>query len=99
MRKRLSYLAGLLSDGKQYEEKDDIYRKKLTEMYKPLEVVGGNSFEIAYDKQYERMKLIIAQRTNLDIQSLTVFQYYAYLEAVKEQADEEQKATKRIKKN
>lgn len=67
-------------------------------MYTPVSLLGDNSAEIEYDKQYERVKLIIAQKTNLDIKSLTVFQYYAYLEAVKEQADEEQKAAKRIKK-
>ena len=67
-------------------------------MYNPLCLLGDNSVEIDYDKQYERIKLLIAQKTNLDIKSLTVFQYYTYLETVKEQIDEEQKAAKRIKK-
>jgi hypothetical protein len=99
MRKRLNYLVGLLKNDKPYDEKNDSYKRKLVEMYKPIEVVGDSSFEIEYDKQYERIKLIIAQKTNLDIRSLTVFQYYTYLEAVKEQVDEEQKATKRIKRH
>lgn len=98
MRKRLGYLIGLLRDGKHYEASEDSHRKKLAEMYKPVEIIGENSAEIEYDKQYERIKLIIAQKTNLDIKTLTVFQYYTYLEAVKEQAEEEQKATKRIRK-
>lgn len=98
MRKRLGYLIGLLREGKQYDVSEDSHRKKLVEMYKPIELIGENSAEIEYDKQYERIKLIIAQKTNLDIKTLTVFQYYTYLEAVKEQAEEERKATKRIKK-
>lgn len=77
---------------------DDTNRWKLAKMYNPLCLLGDNSVEIDYDKQYERIKLLIAQKTNLDIKSLTVFQYYTYLETVKEQIDEEQKAAKRIKK-
>lgn len=79
--------------------KDDVNRQKLIQMYTPINLFGEKSEEIEYDKQYERIKLIIAQKTNLDIKTLTVFQYYTYLEAVKEQVDEEQKASKRIKRH
>lgn len=88
----------MLRKGKAYDPKEDENRWKLAKMYKPVNLMGSESAEIEYDKQYERVKLIIAQKTNLDIKSLTVFQYYTYLEAVKEQAEEEQKASKRIKK-
>lgn len=81
-----------------YKAEEDVNRWKLIKMYKPLSFLGNESVEVEYDKQYERIKLIIAQKTNLDIKTLTVFQYYTYLEAVKEQVDEEQKASKRIKK-
>lgn len=80
-----------------YKPDEDTNRWKLIKMYKPINLLGKDSVEIEYDKQYEKIKLIIAQKTNLDIKSLTVFQYYTYLEAVKEQVDEEQKAAKRIK--
>lgn len=98
MRHRLNHLIELLKAGEAYVAEEDSDRWKLAKMYSPVSLLGDNSAEIDYDKQYERVKLIIAQKTNLDIKSLTVFQYYAYLEAVKEQADEEQKAAKRIKK-
>lgn len=98
-RKRLDFLIGLLRKGKPYVESEDANRWKLIKMYKPINLLGKESEEIEYDKQYERVKLIIAQKTNLDIKSLTVFQYYTYLEAVKEQSDEEQKAARRIKKH
>lgn len=98
-RKRLDYLIALLRKGKPYDMKDDVNRQKLIQMYTPINLFGEKSEEIEYDKQYERIKLIIAQKTNLDIKTLTVFQYYTYLEAVKEQVDEEQKASKRIKRH
>lgn len=93
----MDYLIGLLRKGLPYKPDEDTNRWKLIKMYKPINLLGKDSVEIEYDKQYEKIKLIIAQKTNLDIKSLTVFQYYTYLEAVKEQVDEEQKAAKRIK--
>lgn len=99
MRKRLNYLMDLLKSEKPYDENDDVNRKKLAQMYKPVNLLGKDSEEIEYDKQYERVKLIISQKTNLDIKSLTVFQYYTYLETVKEQSEAEQRATKRIKRH
>lgn len=92
-------MIALLRKGKPYDMKDDVNRQKLIQMYTPINLFGEKSEEIEYDKQYERIKLIIAQKTNLDIKTLTVFQYYTYLEAVKEQVDEEQKASKRIKRH
>lgn len=92
-------MIALLRKGKPYDMKDDVNRQKLIQMYAPINLFGEKSEEIEYDKQYERIKLIIAQKTNLDIKTLTVFQYYTYLEAVKEQVDEEQKASKRIKRH
>lgn len=88
---------GLVKKGLPYNKEEDANRWKLIKMYKPINLLGKDSAEIDYDKQYERIKLIISQKTNIDIKSLTVFQYYTYLEAVKEQVDAEQKAAKRIK--
>lgn len=61
-------------------------------------MTGLKSIEIDYEKQYENMKLIIAQKTNLDPQRLTVLQFYTYAETVKKQFDEEQKAIRKAKK-
>ena len=43
MRKRLNYLMDLLKSEKPYDENDDVNRKKLAQMYKPVNLLGKDS--------------------------------------------------------
>lgn len=72
--------------------------RRMLESYRPAKLCGSRSIEVDYEKQYENMKLIIAQKTNIDVTRLTVFQYYTYAETVKKQYDNEQSALKRARK-
>lgn len=64
-----------------------------------MHLSGEKSIEIDYEKQYEAMKLLIAQKANIDPQKLTVLQFYTYTDIIKKQSEAEQKALRKTKKH
>lgn len=67
-------------------------------LYKPSSFVGEESAEIKYDKQFESICLLIAQRANLDARSMTTLQFYSALDNVKRQIEAEQKSYQKHKR-
>lgn len=60
---------------------------------KPKKFVGDDSYEALYDKQFEKMNLILSQRLNgANVREFTVLQYYNAIELIKEQDNENKKS-------
>ena len=68
-------------------------------MYSPKKYAGSDSIEIKYDKQFENVCLLIAQKTSLDAKKMTVLQFYNALDNIKQQIEAESKSIKRHKLN
>lgn len=66
-------------------------------LYKPNSFSGEESAEIKYDKQFESLCVLIAQKTSLNAKDMTVLQFYSALDNIKKQAEAEQKAVNKYK--
>ena len=67
-------------------------------LYKPNSFAGEESAEIKYDKQFESICLLIAQRANLDARSMTTLQFYSVFDNIKRQIEAEQKSYQKYKR-
>lgn len=67
-------------------------------LYKPSSFDGEESAEIKYDKQFESLCILIAQKTSLDAKNMTTLQFYNALDTIRKQTEAEQKALKKHKK-
>lgn len=67
-------------------------------LYKPSSFAGEESAEIKYDKQFESICLLIAQRANLDARSMTTLQFYSVFDNIKRQIEAEQKSYQKYKR-
>jgi hypothetical protein len=72
--------------------------KSMFSRYKPRIFIGKDSVEIAQDRQFEDMCLIIAQKLNMQAKVMTVLEFYNAINLIKKQADAEAKALKVNKK-
>lgn len=70
----------------------------LFSLHSPNSFSGSSSAEIKYDKQFETMCVLIAQKTNLDAKNMSVLQFYNTLDNMRQQAEAERKAVKKHKK-
>lgn len=80
-------------NSKKIEELD----KLLINMHSPNIFIGSESVEIKYDKQFESMCLLIAQKIGLDAKKMTVLQFYNAIDTIKKQIEAESKQVKRHK--
>ena len=87
-----------IKDSKDNSSEIDKIDDYLFGLHKPLSFDGDTSAEIKYDKQYETMCILIAQKTNLNAKAMTVLQFYSALDSMKRQAEAEKKITNRHKK-
>lgn len=87
-----------ITDGKDNASAIDEIDMYLFSLHKPSSFDGSSSAEIKYDKQFESMCIIIAQKTSLDAKKMTVLQFYSSLENLKQQAEAEKKMLKRHKR-
>ena len=71
--------------------------KLLINMHSPNTFIGSESVEIKYDKQFESMCLLIAQKVGLDAKKMTVLQFYNAIDIIKKQIEAESKQVKRHK--
>ena len=70
----------------------------LYSLHKPNSFSGSSSAEIKYDKQFETMCVLIAQKTNMDAKSMTVLQFYSALDNIRQQAEAERKILNKHKR-
>lgn len=89
-RRTLLVLEGIKTGEKKTSEIDEI-DDYLFSLHKPSSFSGSSSAEIKYDKQFETMCVLIAQKTNMDAKSMTVLQFYSALDNMKNQAEAERK--------
>ena len=61
-------------------------------MHTPKVFIGSESVEVKYDKQFESMCLLIAQKTSMDARKMTVLQFYNAIDNIKAQAEAETKS-------
>lgn len=90
-------LQGIAEEKDTSKEVDEI-DSYLFSLYKPKSFIGSESIEVKYDKQFETSCTFISQKTNMDAKKMTVLEFYNTLSNIREQADREAKAYKRIKK-
>lgn len=64
-------------------------------MHTPKVFIGSESVEVKYDKQFESMCLLIAQKTSMDARKMTVLQFYNAIDNIKAQAEAESKSLKK----
>ena len=67
---------------------------KLMTITKPRSFTGAKSVELAYEKEYERLCLIISSELHANAKAMTVKEYYMAYEILKERNDEQQKLNK-----
>ena len=67
-------------------------------MHVPKAFIGSESVEVKYDKQFESMCLLIAQKTSMDARKMTVLQFYNAVDNIKQQLEAESKSVKRHKR-
>lgn len=89
----LIILDGIISGIIKAEEVDEI-DSYLLSLSKPKQFNGSKSVEVQYSKQFEQACILIAQKTNLDVKKLNVFEFYTALEQVKKQTEREGKKKK-----
>lgn len=70
----------------------------LFSLHKPNSFSGASSAEIKYDKQFESMCVLIAQKTSMDAKAMTVLQFYSALDNIRQQAEAERKMINKHKK-
>lgn len=94
----LLILDSIITDSDNSKQIDDI-DVVLFSMYKPKSFLGSISVEIEYDKQFENMCFIIAQKANMDAKNMTVLQFYNAIDTIKRNAEAEAKIYKNNKIN
>ena len=87
-----------IKDGKYKASEIDDIDTYLFSLHKPNSFSGTTSAEIRYDKQFESMCVLIAQKTNMDAKSMTVLQFYSALDSIRQQAEAERKMINKHKK-
>ena len=93
----LLVLEAIQTDKQNASEIDDI-DAYLFSLHRPNSFSGSSSAEIKYDKQFENMCILIAQKTNMDAKAMTVLQFYSALDNMKQQAEAERKIANKYKK-
>lgn len=90
-------LSDICNDTDSSEEIEKMARAQFKK-YKPKSFSGDSSAEIAQDKQFEDMCLLLSQKLNVNAKKMTVLEFYSAVNLMKKQAEAEQKALKTNKK-
>lgn len=87
-------------EGETEERKGRIneLKDKILTFYKPRRFSGENNFEIDFDKQYEKMCLLISQQLHADAKHFSVKKYYTAFEYIKEQNKAQEAETRKQRK-
>lgn len=83
--------------GESQEKKIEKLTTELITYFRPSSFTGSKSIEISYDKQFDRMCIMLAQQLNVNPKKYSVMEYYNAFEYLKEKAKREknQKTQKR----
>lgn len=89
MRQRtLAILDAIISgDDRKQKEVEELTQMLLT-FSKPMIFLGPESIEVQYDKNFENMCLMLAQKLNIEPKTYTVLAFYNAFEYLKSQAKE-----------
>lgn len=97
LRRRTLVVLDSIINGETDEKKTEIERitTELLIYNKPQIFSGTDNVEIAFDKQFEKMCLLLSQHLNVNPKKYTVMEYYNAYEYIKEMMKERAKAGKR----
>lgn len=98
LKKRTLLVLDTISNGSDNKDAIEEIDDFLLSMSKPHVFAGGDSAEVQYDKQFENMCLLIAQKSSLDAKKMTVLQFYSAIETIRKQMEAESKALNRGKR-
>lgn len=99
LRRRTLAVIDLIING-ETEERLTLIEKITTNLLiynKPRVFTGVDNMEITYDKQFERMCIMLAEQLNVEPKKYTVMEYYNAFEYMKEKIKNQTKAIKRNK--
>ena len=97
LRQRTLFVLDSIINDNDNSEKIEELDRLLINMSSPKTFIGSESVEIKYDKQFESMCLLIAQKVGLDAKKMTVLQFYNAIDTIKKQIEAESKQVKRHK--
>lgn len=99
LKRRTLAVLDMCVNGRTAEKEDKI--REITELlityHKPKTFTGEENFEIQYDKQFERMSLLMSQELNITPKAMSVLEYYHAYEYIKEMAKKREAEKKKIK--
>lgn len=94
LRQRTLFVLDSIINDNDNSEKIEELDRSLINMSSPKMFIGSESVEIKYDKQFESMCLLIAQKVGLDAKKMTVLQFYNAIDTIKKQIEAESKQVK-----
>lgn len=94
LRQRTLFVLDSIINDNDNSEKIEELDRLLINMSPPKTFIGSESVEIKYDKQFESMCLLIAQKVGLDAKRMTVLQFYNAIDTIKKQIEAESKQVK-----
>lgn len=94
LRQRTLFVLDSIINDNDNSEKIEELDRLLINMSSPKTFIGSESVEIKYDKQFESMCLLIAQKVGLDAKKMTVLQFYNAIDTIKKQIEAESKQVK-----
>lgn len=94
LRQRTLFVLDSIINDNDNSEKIKELDSLLINMSSPKTFIGSESVEIKYDKQFESMCLLIAQKVGLDAKKMTVLQFYNAIDTIKKQIEAESKQVK-----
>lgn len=97
LKQRTLFVLDSMINGTDNSEQIETIDMVMLNMHSPKSYIGSESVEIKYDKQFESICLLIAQKTNMDAKKMTVLQFYNAVDNIKQQLEAESKSVKRHK--
>lgn len=96
MKRRAQVMLDAVQNGETDERKAEIERltDKLVCFTKPKSFTGKDSAEIAYDKAFDEMCIMIGKELNCDAKKYTVTEYYGAYQYIKKQANKQKRQNK-----
>ena len=96
MKRRAQAMLDAVKEGETDERKAEIERltDALVCFTKPRTFAGKDSAEIAYDKQFDDMCIILSQQLNTDAKKYTVMEYYGAYQYIKKQQNKQKRQNK-----
>ena len=93
MKRRTQAMLDAVIEGETAERTAEIERltDELVCFTKPRTFIGKDSTEIAYDRQFDEMCIMIGQQLNTDAKKYTVSEYYSAYQYIKKQQNKQKR--------